>query len=101
MATAQRALDAGAVREHHGTIDVDFGKIGSMEQGASPPPPGMGGPMARGPMVAPDGMVYQPAFTGPARSDTVSPGIDKSGNRIDYGSMSKELAKRQNKRTKK
>lgn len=28
LKVAQQALDAGAVREHHGTIDIDFSKLG-------------------------------------------------------------------------
>lgn len=44
LAIAQQALDAGAVREHHGTIDVDWGKM--PEVNAGPPPANQGAPQA-------------------------------------------------------
>jgi hypothetical protein len=31
---AQKALDAGAVREHHGTIDIDWNKVNPPQQAA-------------------------------------------------------------------
>jgi len=37
---AQQALDAGAVREHHGTIDIDWGKVkGPKEESTAPKQP--------------------------------------------------------------
>lgn len=44
LAIAQQALDAGAVREHHGTIDVDWGKMPEVNVG--PPPTNQGAPQA-------------------------------------------------------
>lgn len=44
LAIAQQALDAGAVREHHGTIDVDWNKM--PEVNAGPPPANQGAPQA-------------------------------------------------------
>lgn len=49
LAIAQQALGAGAVREHHGTIDVDWGKVPDVN--AVPPPttpqPGPGAAISR------------------------------------------------------
>lgn len=49
LAVAQQALGAGAVREHHGTIDVDWGKVPDVN--ATPPPttpqPGQGAAVSR------------------------------------------------------
>lgn len=63
MDYAAKVLEAGAVREHHGTIDVDWNK--------APPLPG----------TSPGQSTTQQSQS---RSQTRSPGIDKNGNRIDY-----------------
>lgn len=71
LSTAQRALDSGAVQEHHGTIDIDWSKMGdgSAAEVQAATPPG----------------------TAPVRSSTRSPGIDLNGNRIGQ-----QLAQRMN-----
>lgn len=38
LSVAQQALDSGAVREHHGTIDVDWKKVGDVPAPAAPAP---------------------------------------------------------------
>lgn len=49
LAVAQQALSSGAVREHHGTVDVDWGKVPDIN--AAPPPttpqPGQGAVISR------------------------------------------------------
>jgi hypothetical protein len=49
LAVAQQALSSGAVREHHGTVDVDWGKVPDIN--AAPPPttpqPGQGAAISR------------------------------------------------------
>lgn len=75
LAIAQQALDAGAVREHHGTIDVDWNKM--PEVNAGPPPANQGAPMAQGagaPAVNKMGMVA-PQTGGPR----LMPGAPQTG----------------------
>lgn len=61
---SQRALSAGAVREHHGTIDVDWGKVNLSK-------PTQAQAAAQAAMV-------------PVRSKTLSPGIGLDGRPISY-----------------
>lgn len=69
---SKAALDAGAVREHHGTVDVDWSKVNPASYSA---PVDMSAP------AAPTGLM---ALGGDrvARSNTISPGIDLQGRRI-------------------
>ena len=71
---AQQLLDAGLVREHHGTVDVEWSK--------APPPPwgASAGESAVSQVQAP-------------RSSTISPGISKTGQRIDYSKPQKKKSK--------
>lgn len=74
LATAQRVLDAGAVQEHHGTIDIDWSKVGDPTAEVQPTtPPGTA-----------------PVQT---RSSTLSPGIGLDGQRIGQ-----QLSQRMNRR---
>lgn len=81
LALAGQALNAGAVREHHGTIDVDWKKLNAAPEINNTIAPGL-----------------EPVAAEMSRSSTSSPGIDKQGNRIDYNRMGQQLAKRMNKR---
>lgn len=91
LVVAKTALDSGAVKEHHGTIDIDWGKVNvptptTMNQVSSQVPAVTQGMRAPGPTQivnpVPSGMFNQP---GPVlRSKTRSPGIDNQGRRIVY-----------------
>lgn len=92
---AQRALSAGAVREHHGTVDVDWSKVNLDASAASASPelptdtPGV-------PRVTPGvEIVPTPAeLSGPKRSRTLSPGINMQGQRMTPDEMARALARR-------
>lgn len=98
LAVAKSALDAGAVKEHHGTIDVDWSKVG----GATPVqvPLNQAKPMTTPVPAITQGMQVAPSTQTPIvnappsgmfnptnvalRSSTRSPGIDNQGRRIVY-----------------
>lgn len=73
-AIANEALKKGAVREHTGTIDIDWDKAGLNEAIQKY----VKTPSAASSYSAPSNL--------PPRSQTRSPGIDLQGNRINYAS---------------
>lgn len=75
IAYSNQLLQAGVVKEHHGTIDIDWSKAPPSEVVSAAA--GTPGPVPKLPTSG--GMMP------PSRSKTRSPGISNTGQRISYG----------------
>lgn len=81
MKLSELALASNAVREHHGTIDVKWDNVDLSKPTTT-------------------AVATEPVPVEQTRSNTVSPGIDKSGKPINYEMIGRTLAKRMDKRNK-